>query len=55
MPYGIDKKIGGDSKENVTWMERCVKSIKKQNPSYSEQKAIRICKTQLVKNKNKEK
>ena len=51
MPYGLPKNIGGDSKENVRWMEDCIKSIKNKNPDYSKERAIRICKKALIKQK----
>lgn len=55
MPYGIDKKIGGDSKENVSWMEKCVSSIKGNNKRtgkpYTKGEKIAICKAQLKKGK----
>jgi hypothetical protein len=57
MPYGIDSKHGGDSPENVSWMERCVNGIKGVNKRtgkpYKEGEKIAICKTQLARNKEK--
>jgi hypothetical protein len=57
MPYGVDKKIGGDSKENVSWVEKCVSSIsgknKRTGKPYTEGEKIAICKAQLSKNKEK--
>jgi hypothetical protein len=50
MPYGIDKKLGGDSPSNVKWMERCVKRVM---VDYSKGKAIAICKTILKRKKSK--
>ena len=51
MPYGIPKNIGGDSPENVKWMEGCVNKVMKTGrPKPS---AIAICKTQLTRNKSK--
>lgn len=51
MPYGIDKKIGGDSPSNVKWMEECVaKQIKAGKDKSS---AIAICKYILKKSKKK--
>lgn len=49
MPYGIDKHMGGDTKENDTWMENCVKKVMKQGKNKSS--AIAICKTTLAKTK----
>jgi anaerobic ribonucleoside-triphosphate reductase len=53
MPYGIDKKLGGDSPSNVKFMESCVKSVTESNPDYSKSKAVAICKAQLRKKKAK--
>ena len=47
MPYGIDKKYGGDTPENIKWMDECVDSVMKsgkEKPS-----AIAICKAQFKK------
>lgn len=55
MPYGIDKKIGGDSPANVRWMEKCVKRVKGENSSYSKGRAIAICKRTLTKLRSKKK
>ena len=30
MPYGMPKDMGGDSPENDSWMERCVKKVTNQ-------------------------
>lgn len=49
MSYGIDKKLGGDSKENVAWMEKCVAKVEATGKPKSS--AIAICKSQLSKNK----
>jgi len=54
MPYGIPKEIGGDSKKNVAWMEKCVSSIMEKQPDMSKERAIRICKSQLMKKKKAE-
>jgi len=51
MPYGVDKSLGGDSKENVAWMERCVDSVMKTGKPKSN--AVAICKSQLRKKKEK--
>ena len=57
MPYGVDKKQGGDSKENDTWMEKCVGSIsgtnKRTGKPYTEGEKIAICKAQLSRTKSK--
>ncbi len=58
MPYGIDKKIGGDSPANVKWVERCVADISGTNPKtskpYTKSEKIAICKSALKRNKTKE-
>ena len=51
MPYGIAKEDGGDSPENVKWMEGCGKKVKAKNPSYPKGRCIAICKTTLHKTK----
>lgn len=57
MPYGISKDMGGDSPENVTWMEGCVKAVKgqkgKNGKPIDESFAIAICKATLKKHKEK--
>lgn len=50
MPYGVDKKIGGDSKENDSWMEDCVTKVMN-NSGKDKSSAIAICKAQLQKKK----
>lgn len=47
MPYGVDKNMGGDSKENVQWMEKCVQSVMDSGKGKSS--AIAICKAQMRK------
>lgn len=54
MPYGISKKIGGDSPSNVKWMERCVKRVMT-NEGFSKGRAIAVCKTTLKKIRSKKK
>jgi len=49
MPYGVDKDIGGDSKENTQWMEKCVKKV--MNTGKDKSSAIAICKSTLKKSK----
>lgn len=55
MPYGVDKKIGGDSPENVSWMEKCVSKVSGTNnrtgKPYTKGEKIAICKAQLAKKK----
>lgn len=42
MPYGVDKTLGGDSKENTAYMDKCVAEQKAagKNENY----AIAVCK-----------
>ena len=49
MPYGVDKDIGGDNKDNTQWMEQCVKKV--MNSGKDKEAAIAICKTTLKKTK----
>lgn len=42
MPYGIAKKLGGDSPKNVRWMEDCVAALRKKG--HDTVSAVRICK-----------
>lgn len=49
MPYGVDKKLGGDNEENTKWMEGCVESVMKGGKDKST--AVAICKSQLRKKK----
>jgi len=53
MPYGIPKDIGGDSKENTEWMERCVSRVMKSGKDKSS--AIAICKKSLIDRKKAQK
>jgi hypothetical protein len=46
VPYGVDKKKGGDSPSNTAWMERCVAGVMKKGNS--KQSAIRICKSTMA-------
>jgi len=47
MPFGMPKNMGGDSPENVKFMERCVSKVMEQGrPKDS---AIAICKSQFMK------
>jgi len=49
MPYGIAKKVGGDTATADKWMEDCISAVmKKGTPKLS---AILICKTQYQKKK----
>jgi len=49
MPYGVDKDIGGDSDENVSWMEKCVQKVMKTGKDKGS--AVAICKSTLKKTK----
>lgn len=47
MPYGLAKKIGGDTAANDAKMERCIKSVmSKGTPKLN---AILICKSAIQK------
>ena len=48
-PYRVDKDIGGDSDENVSWMENCVKKVMKTGKDKGN--AVAICKATLKKTK----
>jgi hypothetical protein len=52
MPYGVDKKLGGDSKPNDAWMERCVTRVMKTGKDKGS--AIAICKATMKKSKDKD-
>ena len=56
MPYGVDKKLGGDNPSNVSWMEKCVSDIhgtnKKTGKPYTKGDKIAICKAQLKRKKS---
>lgn len=53
MPYGVDKKQGGDSPGNVKWMEKCTAKLsgtnKRTGKPYTKSEKIAICKSQLKK------
>jgi hypothetical protein len=53
MPYGVDKKIGGDNETNDKWMEKCVSRVKASGKD--EGTSIAICKSVLKKTKGKQK
>ena len=57
MPYGIDKEMGGDSKENVSWMEKCITKVEgtkgRDGKPLSKDSAIAICKSTMEKHKKK--
>ena len=53
-PYGMDKNMGGDSPENVKWVENCVQKVMgKMKPGMMNGKAhaIAICKDTFKKMK----
>lgn len=58
MPFGVDKKIGGDNKTNDTFMEKCVAGItgtnKRTGKPFEKGEKIAICKAQLDKKKEKQ-
>jgi len=47
MPYGIAKRLGGDTPAVDAKMEDCVSTLMKKG--YSKQSAIRICKASIQK------
>lgn len=55
MPYGMPKEMGGDSPENDSWMERCVRKVAnqtdKEGKKYGKDRAIAICKSTFMKMK----
>lgn len=55
MPYGMPKEMGGDSPENDSWMERCVRRVSSQKDKsgkpYGKERAIAICKSTFMKMK----
>jgi len=55
MPYGMPKDMGGDSPENDSWMERCVKKVQgrkaKDGKVIDKSRAIAICKSTFMKMK----
>lgn len=57
MPYGVDKKLGGDNPSNVKWMEKCVSRVQgtkdKQGHAIDKGRAIAICKATLKKSRQK--
>jgi hypothetical protein len=44
MPYGMDKKLGGDNKSNEEWMSNCVSKVMSKDPKIDKAGAIKICK-----------
>ena len=48
-PYNTDKDLGGDSEENVKWMEQCVMRVMKTGKDKGN--AVAICKATLKKKK----
>jgi len=51
MPYGIDQNLGGDSEENIQWMEHCINQVMNKSKVKDKSTAIAICKAQLRKSK----
>lgn len=45
MPYGLSKKIGGDTAANDARMERCIQDVMRQGKS--KLSAILICKASI--------
>jgi len=52
MPYAIPKELGGDSEENVKWMENCVASV--MDTGKDKVTAIKICKAKFSEKKKKD-
>jgi hypothetical protein len=52
LPYGISKKHGGDSLENVAKVKSCVDQVMKRD-GVSKESAIRICKDSIFGGKKK--
>ena len=46
MPYGVAKRLGGDTAANDAKMERCVAQVMAQG--HDKVSAIRICKTAMA-------
>lgn len=57
MPYGVDKKLGGDNPSNTRFMESCVSRITGKNSKtgqpYTKSEKIAICKNALRLRKKK--
>jgi hypothetical protein len=45
MPYGLSKKIGGDTAANDAKMERCIRDV--QAKGHNKLRAILICKSSI--------
>jgi len=54
MPYGVDKKLGGDSPSNDKWMENCVSKVMKGGVK-DKGRAVAICKVTFEKHKGNQK
>lgn len=51
MPYGLPKKLGGDTAASTAWMERCISDV--QAKGRSRLSSILICKAQWAKTQTK--
>lgn len=56
MPYGIDKRLGGDNESNVRFVKHCVKGVQgrlnsRTGKPFTKSEAIAICKARLKKTK----
>lgn len=47
MPFGVDKDLGGDTKKNDAWMEKCVQKVMATGKDKGS--AIAICKASMKK------
>lgn len=47
MPYGMSKKIGGDTKATEAKMDACVQDLMKEQ-GYSKIKAVVLCKASIT-------
>jgi len=51
MPYGVDKKLGGDNPGNTNFVEDCVSKVrgtnKRTGKPYTKSEKVAICKTAL--------
>ena len=51
MPYGVAKKLGGDTAANDAWMQKCMADV--QAKGHSKLSSILICKATMAKKKGK--
>ena len=46
-PYGIAASVGGDSKDNVAKLERCVVNVMAEDKGIDKAQAVAICKAAI--------